>query len=32
MLFKFTDELGDRLQTLLEQKKANTLTLEESQN
>ncbi len=29
-LFKFTDELGDRLQTLLEQKKANTLTPEET--
>ena len=29
-LFKFTDELGDRLQTLLEQKKANILTPEET--
>lgn len=29
-LFKFTDELGDRLQTLLDQKKANTLTPEEA--
>jgi hypothetical protein len=29
-LFKFTDELGDRLQTLLDQKKANILTPEES--
>jgi hypothetical protein len=28
-LFKFTDELGDRLQTLLDRKKANTLTPEE---
>jgi hypothetical protein len=27
-LFKFTDELGARLQTLLDQKKANTLTPE----
>jgi hypothetical protein len=25
-LFKFTDELGDRLQTLLDKKKADTLT------
>jgi hypothetical protein len=25
-LFKFTDELGDRLQTLLDRKNANTLT------
>lgn len=29
-LFKFTDELGDRLQVLLDRKKANTLTPEES--
>jgi len=29
-LFKFTDELGDRLQTLLDKKKADTLTLEEN--
>jgi hypothetical protein len=29
-LFKFTDELGDRLQTLLDQKKANTLNPEET--
>lgn len=29
-LFKFTEELGDRLQTLLDRKKANTLTPEES--
>jgi len=29
-LFKFTDELGDRLQTLLDQKKAGTLTEEEA--
>jgi hypothetical protein len=29
-LFKFTDELGDRLQTLLDRKKANTLTPEEN--
>lgn len=28
-LFKFTEELGDRLQTLLDQKKADTLTPEE---
>jgi hypothetical protein len=28
-LFKFTDELGDRLQTLLDKKKADTLTAEE---
>jgi hypothetical protein len=26
---KFTDDLGDRLQTLLDRKKANTLTPEE---
>jgi hypothetical protein len=26
MLFKFTEELGDRLQFLLDRKKANTLT------
>ena len=29
-LFKFTDELGDRLQTLLNKKKADTLTPEEA--
>lgn len=29
-LFKFTDELGDRLQTLLDQKKAGTLTLDKA--
>lgn len=29
-LFKFTDELGDRMQTLLDQKKANALSPEES--
>jgi hypothetical protein len=29
-LFKFTDELGDRLQTLLDKKKANLLTAEEA--
>jgi hypothetical protein len=29
-LFKFTDELGDRLQTLLDRKKANTLTPKET--
>lgn len=29
-LFKFTDELGDRLQTLLDKKKADTLTTEEA--
>lgn len=29
-LFKFTDELGDRLQTLLDRKKADTLTNQES--
>jgi hypothetical protein len=29
-LFKFTDELGDRLQTLLDHKKANILTSEET--
>ncbi len=29
-LFKFTDELGERMQTLLDQKKADTLTPEES--
>jgi hypothetical protein len=28
-LFKFTDELGDRLQTLIDYKKANMLTPEE---
>lgn len=29
-LFKFTDELGDRLQTLLDKKKADLLTVEEA--
>ncbi|MEX0272589.1 hypothetical protein AB3R30_26105 [Leptolyngbyaceae cyanobacterium UHCC 1019] len=29
-LFKFTDELGDRLQTLLDQKKADRLSAEET--
>ena len=29
-LFKFTEELGDRLQTLLDRKKENILTSEES--
>ncbi len=29
-LFKFTDELGDRLQTLLDKKKADTLTAQET--
>lgn len=29
-LFKFTNELGDRLQTLLDQKKADILTAEEA--
>ncbi|MBI4780924.1 MAG: hypothetical protein HY785_06325 [Oscillatoriophycideae cyanobacterium NC_groundwater_1537_Pr4_S-0.65um_50_18] len=29
-LFKFTDELGDRLQTLLDKKKADALTSEET--
>lgn len=29
-LFKFTDELGDRLQTLLDKQKADTLTPQES--
>jgi hypothetical protein len=29
-LFKFTDELGDRLQTLLDHKKSNMLTPEET--
>jgi hypothetical protein len=29
-LFKFTEELGDRLQALLDQKKANYLTPEEA--
>jgi hypothetical protein len=29
-LFKFTDELGDRLQTLLDKKKADSLTPEEA--
>lgn len=29
-LFKFTDELGDRLQVLLDKKKADTLTPPES--
>ncbi|WP_316433828.1 hypothetical protein [Leptolyngbya sp. NK1-12] len=28
--FKFTDELGDRLQTLLDKKKADLLTVEEA--
>lgn len=30
ILFKFTDELGDRMQTLLDKKKADTLSSEES--
>ncbi|NET32011.1 MAG: hypothetical protein F6K19_08405 [Cyanothece sp. SIO1E1] len=30
VLFKFTDELGDRMQTLLDKKKADTLTAEET--
>lgn len=29
-LFKFTDDLGDRLQILLDRKKADTLTPEEA--
>jgi hypothetical protein len=29
-LFKFTDELGERMQTLLDQKKADALTPEEA--
>lgn len=29
-LFKFTEELGDRLQALLDKKKADSLTLEEA--
>ena len=29
-LFKFTDELGDRLQTLLDKKKLDTLTSSEN--
>lgn len=29
-LFKFTDELGDRMQTLLDKKRADTLTAEEA--
>ena len=29
-LFKFTEELGDRLQTLIDHKKANMLTPEET--
>lgn len=29
-LFKFTDELGDRLQTLLDKKKSDTLTATEN--
>jgi hypothetical protein len=29
-LFKFTDDLGNRLQTLLDRKKADTLTPEET--
>jgi hypothetical protein len=30
-LFKFTDELGDRMQLLLNKKKADELTLEEGE-
>jgi hypothetical protein len=30
LLFKFTDELGDRMQTLLDKKKADTLSPEGS--
>ncbi len=30
ILFKFTDELGEQMQTLLHKKKANTLTTEEA--
>ncbi len=30
ILFKFTDELGEQMQTLLDKKKANTLTTEEA--
>lgn len=29
-LFKFTDELGDRMQTLLEKKKVDSLTSDEA--
>ena len=29
-LFKFTDELGERMQTLLDKKKADSLTAEET--
>jgi hypothetical protein len=29
-LFKFTDELGDRLQTLLDKKKSDSLTSDET--
>lgn len=29
-LFKFTEELGNRMQTLLDKKKANSLTSEET--
>jgi hypothetical protein len=29
-LFKFTDKLGERMQTLLDKQKADTLTAEES--
>lgn len=29
-LFKFTDQLGERLQTLLDKKKVDALTIEES--
>ncbi|MDX2100544.1 MAG: hypothetical protein SFW36_22430 [Leptolyngbyaceae cyanobacterium bins.59] len=29
-LFKFTDELGERMQTLLDKKKADTLTPDEA--
>ena len=29
-LFKFTDELGDRMQALLDQKKAGSLTSDEA--
>jgi hypothetical protein len=29
-LFKFTDEMGDRLQSLLDRKKADTLTADEA--
>ena len=30
LLFKFTEELGDRMQALLDKKKANSLTTEEA--